>query len=98
MIVSHDEHLITAVGLPPPLTFPNSHTLSLCPTRKYRNSVWHALIYQMGLSADQNQTKPRPSSQVCDELWIIRDKRVILSEGDFEEYSKAISNAVGTGH
>jgi len=44
MIVSHDEHLITAVGLPPPLTFPNTHTLSLCPTRKYRNSVWHLSI------------------------------------------------------
>ncbi|EGD73389.1 P-glycoprotein [Salpingoeca rosetta] len=27
---------------------------------------------------------------VCDELWIIRDKQVILSKGDFDDYKKSI--------
>jgi ATP-binding cassette subfamily F protein 3 len=27
---------------------------------------------------------------VCDELWIIRDQRVHLSEGDFDEYKESV--------
>ena len=30
---------------------------------------------------------------VCDELWIIRDKKVDLSQGDFEQYKKALQKA-----
>lgn len=28
--------------------------------------------------------------QVCDELWIIKDRKVHLSKGDFQDYKKEI--------
>lgn len=75
MIVSHDEHLITAVS---GAVVDSRDTQSPFPF-----SQW-TLTLHVG-------------KQVCDELWIIRDKRVNLSEGDFEEYSKAISKAALAG-
>jgi ATP-binding cassette subfamily F protein 3 len=37
---------------------------------------------------------------VCDELWIVKDRRVVLSEGDFDDYKESVLQQfrAGTKH
>ena len=35
---------------------------------------------------------------VCDELWIIKDKKVHLSKGDFQEYKEKVLSGIQLTH